>query len=136
MNLTMSRGKLDYASDGWIGVDLDGTLAIDVVGPYIPGQIGEPIPAMVERVKGWIAQGIEVKIFTARASGHNRDGAAKTTLAMQMTRDVIGDWCEKHIGKRLDITAEKDYRMLESWDDRAIQVVKNTGERVGNVERG
>ena len=48
---------------GWIGVDLDGTLAKYGIWD---GSIGEPIPLMVERVKIWIALGVEVKIFTAR----------------------------------------------------------------------
>lgn len=29
---------------------------------------GDPIPAMLERVKQWIAEGRDVRIFTARAS--------------------------------------------------------------------
>jgi hypothetical protein len=122
--------------DGWIGVDLDGTLAVDDWAPgCYTGEIGAPIPLMVLRVREWIAQGYEVRIFTARVSRVNRDGARKTELAMKLVQDYIGDWCEKHIGKRLDSVCEKDYSMVALWDDRAVQVVKNTGERVGNVER-
>lgn len=49
----------------WIGVDLDGTLA------YYDGwkgehHIGDPIPEMLDRVKGWLEQGYEVRIVTAR----------------------------------------------------------------------
>ena len=49
----------------WIGVDLDGTLARDIrrKDPY---EIGEPIPDMQQRVKGWVAQGYRVKLMTAR----------------------------------------------------------------------
>ena len=105
---------------GWIGVDLDGTLAH--YEGWNGGAIGAPIPAMVERIKGWLAKGIEVRIFTARAAAPTSTG-----------RDVAGavfaieDWCERHIGQRLKVTAEKDFEMIELWDDRAIQVITNTG---------
>ena len=50
---------------GWIAVDFDGTVAFY---PPQPGQsLGDPIPDMVDRVKQWLAEGIEVRIFTARA---------------------------------------------------------------------
>ena len=42
-------------SEGWIGVDLDGTLA-EYLGWQGMGHIGEPIAPMVERVKAWLAQ--------------------------------------------------------------------------------
>jgi hypothetical protein len=42
---------------------------------------------------------------------------------------AIGDWCEEHIGVRLPITCTKDYGMVELWDDRAVQVIPNTGDR-------
>lgn len=47
---------------GWIGVDLDGTLAHydKWIGPE---HIGEPIAPMVDRVRAWLGQGIEVRIL-------------------------------------------------------------------------
>jgi len=51
---------------GWIGVDLDGTLAT-YGGWKGPDDIGAPVPAMMKRVKRWIGEGREVRIFTARA---------------------------------------------------------------------
>ena len=54
---------------GWIGVDLDGTLA-EYHGWN--GSIGKPIAPMVDRVKRWLAEGVEVRIMTARVS--NRGG--------------------------------------------------------------
>lgn len=38
------------SNNGWIGVDLDGTLAY-YDGWIGAGHIGEPVPAMLERVK-------------------------------------------------------------------------------------
>jgi len=43
-------------SGGWIGVDLDGTLA-HYEGFKGAQHIGEPISPMVERVKRWLAEG-------------------------------------------------------------------------------
>jgi hypothetical protein len=108
---------------GWIGVDLDGTL-VEYNGWVGPTHIGAPVPRMVERVKNWINQGWVVKIFTARVSGSDRD--VVTTL--------IQDWCEEHIGTRLEVTCSKDYGMIELWDDRCVQVIPNTGIPVGRPE--
>ena len=57
-------------SRGWIGVDLDGTLA-EYNGWQGPANIGAPIPAMVERVKAWLEEGRDVRIFTARVGPRN-----------------------------------------------------------------
>lgn len=118
-------------ASGWIGVDLDGTLA-----KYEGwnGGIGDPIPLMVERVKKWIAEGVEVRIFTARV-GFGAGYSAESNRSddenfANEQRALIEAWCEKHIGKKLPVTAVKDFRMIELWDDRAIQVVLNTGVRV------
>jgi hypothetical protein len=104
----------------YIAVDLDGTLAkydtwID------PLHVGEPIPLMVQRVKGWLSQGIEVRIFTARV------GTQKDNRIIPDVIRVIEDWCEKHIGQKLPVTNLKDFGMIELWDDRAVGVDKNTG---------
>ena len=108
---------------GWIGVDLDGTLAkyedwIDIE------HIGEPIPLMLDRVKDWLSKGIEVRIFTARmAGGQGRAGA----LGTDRVEKVIQDWLEKQGLPRLKVTNVKDFGMIELWDDRAVGVVFNTG---------
>ena len=103
-------------SDGYIGVDFDGTLAHYDEWKGV-GVLGEPIPIMVERVKAWLNKGIEVKIFTARMSG---DEAALEEIAIKR-------WCQEHLGQELEVTCIKDYRMEEFWDDRAIRIQKNTG---------
>jgi len=110
---------------GWIGVDLDGTLA------YYDGwkgelNIGDPIPEMVNRVKFWLSKGKTVKIFTARISegAINLDG---TPHDIGLVVNAIEDWCEEHIGQKLEVTNVKDFGMVELWDDRAVQVVGNTG---------
>lgn len=105
----------------WYGVDLDGTLAYY---DYWHGEhhIGTPIPAMIERVKRHLAHGDRVKIFTARASEPDPGRRADVIVAIQ-------DWCEKHVGARLEVTCTKDYGMVGLYDDRAIQIVPNEGRR-------
>lgn len=115
-------------SKAWIGVDLDGTLA-HYEGWKGIAHIGEPIAPMVERVKRWLAEGHTVKIFTARVS--TRDGEELRAIS-----GAIIAWSEKHIGQKLDITCVKDFGMIELWDDRAVQVISNTGEPVGQSTRG
>jgi len=120
-------------NSGWIGVDLDGTLA-EYDGWKGETHIGAPIPVMVERVKGWLAEGKTVKIFTARVCVTGRFSEESQRFADQEFADdqvkFIQDWCEEHIGQRLEVTCIKDFMMIELWDDRCVQVRINTGERV------
>src|SRR5574343_1593576 len=117
-------------NDAWIGVDLDGTLA-HYDGWKGVGHIGEPIPPMVERVKGWLAAGKRVKIFTARMHGHGMPLLGGGTADV---RTPIEEWCRKHLGQALEVTNVKDFGMLELWDDRAIQVESNTGIPVASCK--
>lgn len=103
----------------WIGVDLDGTLA-HYEGWKGPGEIGEPIPEMVERVKRWLDEGKKVKIFTAR-------GTEPNPVSVLTARLAIERWCLRHLGEKLEVTASKDLNMIELWDDRAVQVMHNEG---------
>lgn len=124
----------------WIGVDLDGTLAF-YGGWAGPGHIGEPVPAMAERVKRWLAEDKEVRIFTARIYPLNRcfmpdDPVLQPSILDGRTADAIGavhairDWCRKHLGVVLPVTNIKDYSMVDLYDDRAWRVRANTGEIV------
>jgi hypothetical protein len=110
------------STQGWIGVDLDGTLA-HYDGWKGHTHIGAPIPAMVDRVKGWIAEGQKVKIFTARV--------AATGNELNEVKSYVAAWCSEHIGAVLEITNVKDYGMIQLWDDRAIQVESNTARVIG-----
>lgn len=113
MKKTDHHKKMHEEKSGWIGVDLDGTL-VEYGGDWAPDKIGKPIPSMIARVKEWLAAGIEVRIFTARAN----EFISKTTVEW---------WAENTFGKKLVVTATKDYAMIELWDDRAVQVEANTG---------
>ena len=115
---------------GWIGVDLDGTLALTVSNTR---EIGAPIAPMLARVHDWIDQGLEVRIVTARvgASGVTlRDGTVDDQCNAERQRALIGAWCVEHIGQSLPITHGKDVMLIELWDDRVVQVERDTGKRV------
>ena len=107
---------------GWIGVDLDGTLA------YYEGwrgldYIGKPIPGIRARVLEWIEQGYRVKVFTARAS-------------VPEGVEPIKNWLAENGFPELEITSSKDFHMIELWDDRAIQVVTNSGSPILSARWG
>lgn len=107
---------------GWIGVDLDGTLA-KYEGWKGELSIGDPIQPMLDRVAEWLSKGREVRIMTARVSGlAGRHEADKATIT-----SAIQDWCERQGLPRLTVTCEKDYGMVELWDDRCVTVQMNTG---------
>ncbi len=116
---------------GWIGVDLDGTLA-EYTGWKGVDHIGDPIPKMVERVKRWLDEDRAVRIFTARVHGHGLPIIGTDECVDVLT--PIREWCEKHIGAVLPVTNIKDFGMVELWDDRAVQVIPNTGERADGAE--
>jgi len=128
---------------GWIGVDLDGTLA-HYDGWRGPEHIGEPIPEMVARVKTWLAEGRDVRIFTGRIAPsvlqRLETGAAAPSdqdiSDAQQSATAIGEWSLKHLGRRIPITCVKDFNLLELWDDRAVQVEKNTGRRIEDRPAG
>lgn len=122
------------SKNGWIGVDLDGTAA-HYDGWQGAGHIGAPIPLMVARIKRWLAEGKEVRIFTARAycpelpAPHHPDALFIMHARGQHAESMraIRQWCLEHIGQVLPITNQKDFAMEQLWDDRAIPVAFNQG---------
>src|SRR5208337_2073304 len=97
------KDLLTEPSKGWIGVDLDGTLA--TYGKW-SDDIGEPIGPMVSKVKRWISEGKEVRIFTAR-------GSLKEDKYIQLIK--IHEWVKKHIGVPLEVTCQKDPSMIRLY---------------------
>lgn len=98
----------------WIGIDLNGTLAYREARPGREPSpvitIGDPIPIMVERVQLWLANGYDVKIFTAR-------GPSEQT----------SDWLMRHVGRDLEVTNKIDADMAEVWDDKIVCVKRDVG---------
>lgn len=115
----MSSGR------GWIGVDFDGTLA-RYEGWQGEDHLGEPLEPMVQTVKFMLAKGREVRVFTARACRYGRSEERR-----QRNIELIKAWCKKHLGQKLEVTAEKDWECEEIWDDRAVRVEYNTGRMFG-----
>ncbi len=123
--------------EGWIGFDLDGTLAKYDHWQGI-GHIGEPIKPMAELIRKLHLQGRRVKIMTARVAPHKLEdgtiGEAYITVPdgekgapRQYARQFIQDWCHFHLGFVPEIVYQKDHLMLELYDDRVKQVEPNTG---------
>lgn len=133
---------------GWIAVDLDGTLADYTNGWQGADIIGDPVPEMFDRVRRWMDEGREIRIFTARIwpitevieehtdleQIHNWYGGA-ADQAMVSIAGIL-DWSRSHFGCVFPITCVKDLRMVELYDDRCVQVVANTGRLVGGSSRG
>ena len=79
---------------------------------------------MVELVRKMLADGVRVKIMTARVSavslelgGVSREDALRPIYA----------WCLKHLGCVLEVTSEKDAYMEKLYDDNAVPVIRNFG---------
>jgi len=115
------QGQIHDARSPWIGVDLDGTLASDTSGDLWDSEghpkIGRPVEEMVNRLKGWLAEGRTVKIFTARASSPAQVRGIRVWVAKCGLPD-------------LEVTNVKDLNMIELWDDRCVQVIPNSGRPV------
>jgi hypothetical protein len=114
---------------GWIGVDLDGSLAKSVEAAT-GEEIGVPIHPMVKRVTVWLAHGEDVRIFTARVNPN------RGQVNVMRARRAIEVWCKRHLGRVLPITYEKDWDMTLLFDDKARQVERDTGRIVGGRSGG
>jgi hypothetical protein len=113
---------MTMARKGWYGCDLDGTLAF-YDGWHGDSHIGPPIPKMVARLKAHLARGDTVKIVTARVGGDDAEEIAFHTKRIQA-------YCLEHLGQALEVTCKKDYGMITLYDDRATQIIPNTGTTV------
>lgn len=98
-------------TSGKIAVDFDRTLATHHDGQE---ELGKPIPAMLARVKRWVAEGQNVVIFTARAKTEEE-------------KSRIQDWLEQQGLPRLVVTNVKDPAFIRMYDDKAVAVSPNKG---------
>jgi hypothetical protein len=97
-----------------IACDFDGVLAKTVKGKFSKDKIGEPVPAMVKKIKDAIARKSKVVIFTARA-------AEKENIP------PIKKWLKDHDLPALEISNEKLPEYTSFWDDRARKVNRDKG---------
>lgn len=77
--------------------------------------IGKPISSMISLVKAYLAEGFNVKIFTARAENPESIPFIRAWLK------------ENELPEDLDITYVKDYQCEIFYDDRAVGIVQNMG---------
>lgn len=113
-----------HSFDKWIGVDFDGTVAYSIPNRTDAYVLGEPIPTMINRIRDWVAKGYTVKLLTARMNELSSTGITRDVNKM---RQLLQDWCVKHIGIALECTNAKDGWMEVLWDDRAVGVIPDTG---------
>jgi hypothetical protein len=102
---------------GWIGVDLNGTLVRKYNGAKGKLHIGPLVPRMAMRVREWLTLGIEVRIVTALS-------------AEEGGREAVEEWSLLKFGVRLRATDRIDSNMLEYWNDRCVQVERDTGRPI------
>ena len=108
------------ATDKWLAVDLDGTLAV-YDGWKGEDHIGDLVLPIAEKIKQRVNDGWKVAIFTARVSGQ----ASEAAHAKYIIWEWLGDNKIAHFISC--ITAVKGKHFTEFWDDRAIAVAKNHG---------
>jgi hypothetical protein len=94
-------------------VDLDGTLAVF----HSLYDIGEPIEEMCWRVREWLRDGKDVRIFTARVAGPDAE----------TQRLMIEEWTRDMFGRTLPVTNAKDGQTEAIYDNIAFRVEKDTG---------
>jgi hypothetical protein len=104
----------------FIGVDFDGVL-VEYHGFQGDGVFGDPIQPMVEKVRSLLREGKDVRIFTSRMCPTQPKGT------LEKNRQEIQRFCQFHFGQQLWLTALKEPAMKEFYDDRAIQMITNTG---------
>lgn len=126
----------EHNKGNWL-VDLDGTLA-HYDGWKGVEHIGDPVPAMLARVKKMLDEGKDVRIFTARIFPLDAYESVTTSYIPFSCPDqglidagnagtIIRQWCRKHLGQILPITCRKDRHSVEILDDRATGIVLNRG---------
>jgi hypothetical protein len=97
-------------TEGWIGVELEGVLALRTSD----GSIGEPILPACSAVKALIAAGKDVRIVDALARVARRHA------------EII-EWCERNLGAKLGVELGLRASMTEFWSARAVQMVPDKG---------
>lgn len=119
-----------------VAFDLDGTIAKYDKWRGIEC-IGEPIRENVELLKRFLEKGVKVKIFTARVSPDNKFSKGSFRINpywpsreisrknVWNARDFVEDWVRIHIGRKLEITSDKDPSILWFFDDRSVHVDMN-----------
>ncbi len=112
--------ELDITKKPHIALDFDRTLARRTDEDLDIDRVGEPILRMVENVRGWLAQGYDITIFTARL-GH--DSVEENERQEQLIRRFLA----RQNLPQFPITATKKNYFDFFVDDKAIPVTENQG---------
>ena len=116
------RGKIvetEVCKNGWYGIDLDETLAY-YIGPSGNTEIGPAILEIMVIAKRWLAEGKDVRLFTARAGFPGEVEKIETWLLEHDLQDMV-------------ITNVKSHGLTLLLDDRVREVVGNTGIIIGGL---
>lgn len=124
----MTKDTHGEKGESWIGFDLDGTLA-EYEGWSGIEHIGKPVKRMCDLAKKLHNDGKIIKIFTARVAPR------KDKSDVGKAKACIEKWCEENLGFVPPITYEKDALMETLYDDRAVQVIPNTGIEIEEAAR-
>ena len=127
--MTQLKNKYDdipFEGQPWFGFDLDGTITMHPSPSTTGAGVGLPIKGEVyDLFIRHCMKSDRVKIMTARAYSGNPDRAKEIA--------AIHEWLEEYFPKpchNLEVTSEKDYLLIRLYDDRAVQVIRDTGELV------
>lgn len=82
--------------------------------------IGAAVTDMVQRVRRHMTKGRRFVLKSAMMSDADPKRRAKVEKA-------LGDWSEKWLGKRLEVTATCRPEFIDQWDDKVTRVERNTG---------
>src|SRR5271166_2065278 len=110
------------SSKTWCGFDLDATLAF--YETWGDGSIGAPIPPMIRRMKHYLRAGRKVAVVTARVHPSEPDATGQYLMIRAFLKQALGSIA---LAEAVDIRADKDRHMISLFDDRAEQVIPNTG---------
>lgn len=108
----------------WVGFDFDGTLNVYSRGQF--PRVGPAIEPMCDLVRAYLAEGVEVRIVTARAH-HTGPNGSIGPGELETLLGPVTEFCEREFGRALPITSSKDFEMCWLYDDRAVTVETNTG---------
>jgi hypothetical protein len=110
------------ANKAWWGFDCDGTIAH--YESWGDGSIGAPIKPMIRRIKHYLNTGRRVAIVTARVHPNEPDAGGQNFFIRAFLEQALGSMA---LAEAVDIRADKDRHMVALFDDRAEQVIPNTG---------
>lgn len=110
----------DKSKGAW-AFDLDGVLATRQ-HPFNPYTVGEPVLPILDLALEAVREGRKVYCFTARASS--------TDPGMHR---AVREWLDRHGLEGVRITNTKTSDIAVYYDDRAVQVIPDTGELVEKV---